>query len=450
MRLEIELHHKQLEILVSESRFKLLVAGRRFGKTRLQVAMALVSLIRMSQIEGMATEKQKPEVVLIMPTRVMASRILWPPLLETVNSLDDSSRLFEINKTNLTLTLRHTGCRVRVTGADNPDSLRGLRIYHAGIDEHQDNSETLLDSVIKPAMADTPNSTFLITGTPKGKLNHLYKLTQLDYVEYFHLPTYHNPFVDKAEIDRLKSTLSPLLYQQEIEASFVTFGGSIFSSLSVDNLYEIDDKVAVESNPTSATSSYPLRLPTSDIGDKAIIGVDFGDVNPAYSVLGLTRKGRWLLLKGQRLGDGINPVPSDDFYEAIATATKEYNAVAVYCDPSRPSGILELRSKIQGKGLRAKVKGANNSIFEGNSLVNNLFYQGKLLLPDYLLDLFMAYSRKKIRNTETYLEQVAPNQTDHIIDATRYALFTLHLDSKGAYTYPIGSKQNNPFAEQGN
>jgi hypothetical protein len=423
--MDIELHEKQWLVFKHPARFKVVVCGRRWGKSRLQTAAIFMKALTYNRPINELT----PETIVVaMPTLVMAKRVLWKPLV-TMFSKVPGARI-NISDRRISVPGKPD---VIVAGAENYDALRGLRIYYAAIDEFQDCPVNFLDSVIRPAMADTQGSSALITGTPKGVNNHFYDLAQSDYVKYFTFHTSTNPFIDKAEIEYARATLSPKLFQQEFEADWVNFGGAIYSEMSTHNLaqYSYD-----QSGPLIVFKGGQERNVLKVA--QTFMGVDWGDVNPAYVVVAKTEGGTFYVLKARQIGDGSNAIPAQTFYDEVRKAAHFYNVQRVFCDPSRPSSIIDLR-KIGGQynllGLKRAIKG-DNSIVPGNSYVNNLFFQNRLFLPEYdktFFDEMASYSRKAIRGTNSFYEdKIEDGQKDHKIDALRYCLFTLREKNKHA------------------
>jgi phage terminase large subunit-like protein len=100
----------QADVFESPVRFRVLVAGRRFGKTHL----AVVELITK------ASEHQGSRNWYIAPTYRQAKQVAWYDL----KRLCPTALIADKNETELTLWLKN-GSEIALRGADNPDSLRG-------------------------------------------------------------------------------------------------------------------------------------------------------------------------------------------------------------------------------------------------------------------------------------------------------------------------------------
>ena len=107
----------------SPTRFRVVVAGRRFGKTHLSIR----------ELCYHAKEPDK-DVWYVAPTYKMARQIVWRKLK---NKLQDLNWVAKTNETELTITLVN-GSVIALKGADNYDSLRGVGLDFIVLDEFAD------------------------------------------------------------------------------------------------------------------------------------------------------------------------------------------------------------------------------------------------------------------------------------------------------------------------
>ncbi|BBI61686.1 hypothetical protein HSBAA_29920 [Vreelandella sulfidaeris] len=119
---DISLHEKQMDVYASPHRFKVVVAGRRWGKTQLSRSMIL-----------RAAKRNRSRVWYIAPTFRMAKQIMWDEILESI----PKKWIKKINHSSLTITLRNK-TEIALKGADRPDTLRGVALDFVVLDEFQD------------------------------------------------------------------------------------------------------------------------------------------------------------------------------------------------------------------------------------------------------------------------------------------------------------------------
>lgn len=390
--LNLNLHKKQAQVFSDRSRFKLLISGRRFGKSRLLLTTAIHAALAFNQ----PIDPASPPVVLIaMPTLKAAKAIHWQPLL---NLLENQPFVESINRTDNRIKLKGDKPDILLRGADNDaDSLRGLKLYWAGLDEFQDFSLAAWEQVIYPALTDTPGSRASLIATPKGKSHWLYRFHLQARADrnwsYYHFFTEHNPFISRKLLKQAKLTLPPRVYKQEFEASFEDFEGQFFS--------EFDDEHIVDTLPTKFLDTY--------------LGVDWGDLNPALTVVGLTPDYKYYILDAWDNETG-SPIVFDQLIEKAASFCDRYNIYRGFADPSRPASILDFQKIGRHKKLPglAKTIAGFNKVKEGIQIVNNLFYQDRLYINSKLtsfIEELKSYHRKTI-NGEV-VDEVADGQKDH-------------------------------------
>ena len=143
----------QETIANDQHRFKVCIAGRRFGKTFLSVR----ELCK-------AARQPAREVWYVAPSYRMAKQIVWRKLK---NKLADLNWTKRINESELTILLKN-GSTISLKGADNYDSLRGVGLDYLVMDEFADIDPEAFYEVLRPTLADKEGGALFI-GTPKGK-----------------------------------------------------------------------------------------------------------------------------------------------------------------------------------------------------------------------------------------------------------------------------------------
>ena len=212
--LDLKLLPWQEEVLSDNSRFKVIAAGRRTGKSYL----AAISLI-LAALDG------KPgKVFYVSPTQGQSRDVLWHTIFDIAGEIIERSHV-----NNLEITLSG-GNVIYLKGADRPDSLRGVSLKHLVLDEYAFMKPDVFESILRPALADRKGSLIAI-GTPEGR-NHFYDMFQgastWNDWEQFHYTSFDNPLVDKAEIEHARATLPSWAFHQEFMASFDARTGGIF------------------------------------------------------------------------------------------------------------------------------------------------------------------------------------------------------------------------------
>ena len=217
MNLSFELLPWQKEVFQDTTRFKVIVAGRRCGKSRLSAVALLVEGLRCPQ--GSA-------VMYVAPTQGQARQIIWDVLMELGRDVIQSSH---VNNMDITLI---NGAKIYVRGSDRPDTLRGVSLTYLVLDEVADIKSETWEKVLRASLSDKKGSALFI-GTPKGR-NWFYDMYNLGKTDSdtewksWHFTTKDNPLIDPEEIEGAKKTLSSFSFKQEYEASFDNAGTDLF------------------------------------------------------------------------------------------------------------------------------------------------------------------------------------------------------------------------------
>jgi hypothetical protein len=180
-------HENQRIVHVNEARNRVLVAGRRFGKSALGLNEAI----------GRASLMENQIIWIVLPLYRQAKEIYWidPDITKYFMPMVLSGAV-KADKSELSLHFLKNNSWVRLKGSDNYDSLRGSGIDLVIWDEAADIKQGAFET-IEPALADSPSHRQLFIGTPKG-LNHFHDMAlRGDHDNKF--PTYGKPIKPKKD-----------------------------------------------------------------------------------------------------------------------------------------------------------------------------------------------------------------------------------------------------------
>jgi hypothetical protein len=405
--LDLNLHKNQRKVFLDNSKYRLLVASRRFGKSRL----LLTEIIRFAlSYQGTIDPLNPPVVLLACPTLKQARRIHWLPLL---NLLENQPFVKAVNKTDLRIDFHGNKPSILLTGVNdsNGDGIRGLKIAFAGIDEVQDIKQASWEEAISPALADTPGSRALLIGTPKGIAHWLYtdlrriSITDPDW-GYHHYSVVHNPLFPKKELLIARRTLSDRAFKQEFMADFLLFEGMFFDHYSAANSIDI--------LPSHYQATY--------------ISIDPGASNPAITVIGLL-DGRFYVIDSWENPSPTDSVPIEDLVSQVSKFAKQYCAYKVFCPDDRPDLVVSLKrhgiqQNIAGMKLTTQVKRSTPGVIPRIEIANSLFKTGRLLIHSRqtkLISTIQSYRRAK-NTAGLYIDKVEEGQDDHLIDSMLYCI----------------------------
>lgn len=245
----IQNHAKQREMWLDKTRFKVLVAGRRFGKTIYFRERLLAKACVPGSLNWYAA-----------PTRADAKSIMWESLKERAYELNYILYPKQINETDLSITLTNKAI-IQLKTAQKPRSFRGRGVNYIALDEASEyDYPTIWSQDIRPSLSDKFGEAEF-GFTPKG-FNWTYDIFNQAKTSpgwsVYQFKTVDSPFFQTqeglAELQDAKANLSERDFKQEYEASFENFAGRIYYAF---------DRAA-----NSCHTEYNPSLPV-------IIGMDF-------------------------------------------------------------------------------------------------------------------------------------------------------------------------------
>lgn len=315
--------HETLE----RTRFVVLVAHRRFGKT----VLAVNHLLKMALL----CRRERGSFAYVGPFRNQAKAVAWDYLKAYAAPLPG----MQVNESELSVTLPG-GARVRIFGADNPDALRGLYFDGIVLDEVADMKPDVWESIIQPALADRGGWALFI-GTPKGinlfsqlyfRAVELQAAADPDWAA-LSFPVTATGALPPAEVARLRREQSDNVFRQEFLCDF---------SASTDNvLITLDEVDAAMRRPAApeAAAAWPL-----------VIGVDvarFGDDATVF----FRRRGQTAFMP-----DVLRKLSNVDVAHRLMACIDEHRPAFVCIDQGQGTGVIDL--------VRSLVRTPETSIVE--------------------------------------------------------------------------------------
>jgi hypothetical protein len=238
--MKITLTKPQLKVSISKARFRVLISGRRFGKTYLAV----------TEMMKYACQPNR-KIWYIAPTFKMAKEIVWGTLKEMLNQFN---WIEDINETTMTITIRQSNSQISLKGADNYDSLRGTGLDFLILDEFADIDKRTWYEVLRASVSDRLGHV-LFCGTPKGYGNWSYELylkgKQDNDWDSFQFTTIQGGIVSAEEIEQAKQDIDIRTFRQEFEGTFENYAGAVYY-----NFHPVDNVV----KPREIDWTKPLHL----------------------------------------------------------------------------------------------------------------------------------------------------------------------------------------------
>lgn len=396
------LSEAQLNIVNDERRFRVVVAGRRFGKTHLAIR----------ELCKHAREPNK-DVWYVSPSYRQSKNIVWKQLKHKLTDLKWAQK---INETELSIVLKNNST-ISLKGADNHDSLRGVGLDFLVLDEFADIDPEAWYETLRPTLSDKQGKAMFI-GTPKG-LNWAYELynnTQEDPNNWssYQYTTLDGGQVPPEEIEAAKRDLGEREFRQEYMATFETYAGRIYYAFERDK-----------------------NVKNCEVEDRSVIyvGMDF-NIDPMSAVIAV------------RYGDVLHIVDeirmfSSNTNEMVDEIKSRYGKSKcwVYPDPASrqrktsAGGSTDLNI-LQNAGFVVKAPNKHNPVRDRINAVNsklcNSVNQRTLLIEPHCKHTIEGLERQLYKPGT-----VQPDKDggyDHMMDALGYMI---------DYLYPVRKDQPN-------
>ena len=224
--IDISLKKAQSEVFYSKKRFRVLVAGRRFGKSYL----ACIELFTK------ALERPGETFFYCAPTYRMAKDIAWKVLKKLIPPVLIRSK----NETDLKIELVN-GATIELKGTENAMALRGRSLSGVVLDEAAFMESAVWFEVIRPALADKQGWALFIS-TPDGTASWFYDMwcyvpeDESGDWQRWCFTTIEGGNVPPAEVEAARAQLDTRTFRQEFEASFENLSGLVAISFSDANI----------------------------------------------------------------------------------------------------------------------------------------------------------------------------------------------------------------------
>jgi hypothetical protein len=195
--------------LSSLKRFSVLIVHRRGGKTLAAVMKLIDAALRCQKIRG--------QYAYIAPELKQAKGLAWDYLKHYALKVPGSSH----NESELWVKFPN-GARIRLYGADAPDSLRGFYFDGVVLDEVAQMRPFVWGEILVPALADRTGWCMFI-GTPKGinLLSERYYSAEVDptwYAQRFDIT--QTGALDEAELAKMRANMTDQQWRQEMLCDF--------------------------------------------------------------------------------------------------------------------------------------------------------------------------------------------------------------------------------------
>ncbi len=234
--LDLSLRPAQGEVFSAKNRFRVLVAGRRFGKSYLSCI----------ELFTKALERPGETFFYCAPTYRMAKDIAW----KTLKKIVPKEYIRTKNETDLRLDLINDST-IELKGTENAMALRGRSLSGVVLDEAAFMDAEVWFEVIRPALADKEGWALFIS-TPDGTASWFYDLwcfveeDTSNLWQRWSFTTIEGGNVSPTEVEAARAQLDQRTFRQEFEASFENLTGLVAVSFSDDNISTTAKDISIQ------------------------------------------------------------------------------------------------------------------------------------------------------------------------------------------------------------
>lgn len=294
-------HAAQQQVIDEARRFNVLVAGRRFGKSRLGL-----KLLADKALAGLPCAWCSPTY------KNLAE--LWR---ECVHTLAPVTKHKSETERRIELI---TGGVIDMWSLENPDVIRGRRYSRVVVDEAAmvKGLEEAWSMVLRATLIDYEGDAYFLS-TPKGR-NDFMDFYELDTEKHlpewksWRFPSMANPHLPTGELDGLQQTMTARAYEQEVEARFIDeVSGALWKMKTIDDLRVEKPPtltrivVAIDPAVTAKEASDETGIVAAGIGEDDHLYV-LADSSGTYSPLQWASKaiGQYDALEADRIIGEVN------------------------------------------------------------------------------------------------------------------------------------------------
>lgn len=391
-----EPHVGQIRFHDSDARFKVLIAGARFGKSLAAARDVMGDLLTRGTrgwLVGPTYALARPEYEYIRDDL----RRMGMPFSESARGIAGAARLVTPGQSE-----------VRCLSAHSPHSLLGREIDWLILCEAAHIKREAFERFLRARLA-TRSGRLIVPTTPRGHnwIHELYSrgLGQENW-ESFRYATWDNPNISAEEIESAKQSLPPETWDEQFGGAFTSPAGRVYREF--EPLVHACEKLS----PPEGAVIYK--------------GIDFGYTDPTVCLWAtIDGDGRLLILREHRRKN-LNMLVHARIIRAV---DDEFAAMGCAIGPAfaDPAGAME-RDTLAREGVRTVA--AKNDLAGGIALVRQRLALRDDGTPGLRID---RRCRDLVREFEGYQwsesslpgERVPRKGNDHALDALRYLCVAL-------------------------
>jgi hypothetical protein len=394
-------HSVQVDFHQSPARFKVLVAGTRFGKSLAAAHDVLAYLL-----------KPNTRGWIVGPTYRLAEKE-FRYLAQAFTALNIPKKNYKIRyggETGPSSIKTAWGAEALTLSAVHPHNLLGEEVDWLIVAESSRIKPDVWDHYLR-ARTTSRLGCALFASTPHG--HNWYELIHdrghdlaHPLWQTFNATTADNPLIDPGDIIEAQRTIHPSFFDEQYLGKFVSADGQVFTEFNP--AIHVADNIAHDPNIRHW---------------RTVAGMDFGFKSPSHLIWGYTSPGGRVIITGEHIVRFQNSVELAEAAERLGL----HGANNIYCDPSSPDFIQDMvRLGMNACGIKSKIEKGIHKISER---LRNMAIDGK---PGLIIDASCTELIRQLKdlcwepNRRSNGDMLPKKGDDHGVDALRYLLCGLN------------------------
>ena len=393
----IDLHEAQWDILMDPHRFKVVCAGRRWGKSTLALAMCIKAMV----------DKPNAITAIVAPTYQQAKDIYWRDPMKIMHYVSADS-IAKKNDSELFLQFKN-GSYLYLRGSDRPDTLRGLRFDFVVLDEYAQMKSNVWEQIIQPTLLDSKGSAIFIS-TPYGydKFYKLWMKGQKESKEWrsWRFTSYENPHNDPKDLNKWRAENDEDTFAQEYLAEFKKLKGLVYKDFH--------------------RSTHVIEPKDIPLSWSLFRGIDFGFVNPTAIIFAAISPEGEIIVFDEIYMSGLRTPDIADLIKQRSTGRSFVNTIA---DSAQRSDIEELQKygiALYGVSKSTGSRAEDWITYKIRRVAEKLRLK-KLFIFNTCTNLIFEFENYKYHEVkeEERVKEIPLKVNDHALDALSYLITSL-------------------------
>ena len=405
----------QRKLHASLHRFKMLILHRRAGKT--------VGIINDMLDLALKCKLKNPQYAYLSPTYAQSKKIAWGYFREYAGVIpgvqfNEQELKITIPRSNMNIgsEIKNDKITIYLLGTDNYNTIRGIYLDGAVLDEFADMNPEVWSKIIRPALSDREGWAVIIGTARPGHMHKFYQNVRDNPLWFVYvLKASESKILPQSELDAARIEMGEESYLQEYECEFET---------NQEANYYLSYVLKMEKDGRTRPNLYDSSLPVQAFFD---LGIGDSTAIVFRQVLGSEHR---IIDYYEASGQGI-----DHYAKLLQSKSYYYNRVVMPHDAKAKQlgtgktiqesmeqyfrGIVEIQTR---QSIQDRINATR--VYLSSVYMDNVKCQR-------LLECLKAYKRQFDSQNQIYSDKPLHDWSSHGCDAMGYTA----LDNRGGLSF---------------